>query len=348
MKGSVIACDELGARRAAALVVDGVLEDFLIEPDAAAGPAPGAIYRGICQRPMKGQGGMFLDLGGGQKGFLRQAKGLAPGQPLLVMVTGWAEEGKAPGLSTKVLFKSRYAIVTPNAPGINVSKQIRDDEDRVRLLEIAHEVMEGAPDGFGLILRSAARFGRDEEVAGDIASMRDLAVAVMADGDDKSPELLVDGPDPHEIAWRDWDAEAALDEAPGSFERQGINDMIHALTGAKTTLDAGSFAFIESTRALVAVDVNTGGDTSPAAGLKANIALARALPRQLRCRGLGGQITLDLAPMPKKDRRQFEQVLRAAFKTDATETVLAGWTPLGHFELQRKRDRLPINFQTLL
>ncbi|MFM2356816.1 MAG: Ribonuclease, partial [Pseudomonadota bacterium] len=25
-----------------------------------------------------------------------------------------------------------------------------------------------------------------------------------------------------------------------------------------------------------------------------------------------------------------------------TETVLAGWTPLGHFELQRKRDRLPL------
>ena len=100
--------------------------------------------------------------------------------------------------------------------------------------------------------------------------------------------------------------------------------------------------FVEPTRALVAVDVNTGSDTSLAAGLKANIACVRALPAQLRCRGLGGQITLDLAPMAKKERRQFEQVLRAAFRHDPVETILAGWTPLGCYELQRKRDRLPL------
>jgi Ribonuclease G/E len=90
------------------------------------------------------------------------------------------------------------------------------------------------------------------------------------------------------------------------------------------------------------VDVNTGPDTSPAAGLKANIALARELPRQLRLRGLGGQVVLDLAPMPKKDRRVFEDALRAAFRRDDIETVLAGWTPLGHYELQRKRARVPL------
>jgi Ribonuclease G/E len=101
--------------------------------------------------------------------------------------------------------------------------------------------------------------------------------------------------------------------------------------------------FIEPTRALVAVDVNTGGDFSPAAGLKANLAVAKALPRMLRLRGLGGQITLDLAPMPKKDRKQFELLLRSAFRSDPIETSLVGWTPLGHYELQRKRERLPIS-----
>ncbi len=79
-----------------------------------------------------------------------------------------------------------------------------------------------------------------------------------------------------------------------------------------------------------------------AAGLKANIACARALPRALRVRGLGGQIVLDLAPMPKKDRRTFESALKAAFRHDDVETVFSGWTPLGHFELQRKRARMPL------
>jgi ribonuclease G len=88
--------------------------------------------------------------------------------------------------------------------------------------------------------------------------------------------------------------------------------------------------------------VNTGGDTSPAAGLKANIAAVRDLPRQLRLRGLGGQVVIDLAPIPKKDRATVEQQLRQAFKGEAAETSLAGWTPLGNFELQRKRDRMPL------
>ena len=43
------------------------------------------------------------------------------------------------------------------------------------------------------------------------------------------------------------------------------------------------------------------------------MACARASARALRLRGLGGQIALDLAPMPKKDRRAFETALRAAF-----------------------------------
>jgi Rne/Rng family ribonuclease len=103
--------------------------------------------------------------------------------------------------------------------------------------------------------------------------------------------------------------------------------------------------FVEPTRALVAVDVNTGGDTSPSAALKANLAAARTLPKALRLRGLGGQIVMDVAPMPKKDRRAFEDALRAAFRADAIETALVGWTPLGHYELQRKRERRPVEMQ---
>ena len=46
--------------------------------------------------------------------------------------------------------------------------------------------------------------------------------------------------------------------------------------------------------------------------------------------------------MPKKDRRAFELSVKSAFRADSIDTVLAGWTPLGHYELQRKRDRLPL------
>ena len=125
----------------------------------------------------------------------------------------------------------------------------------------------------------------------------------------------------------------------GCFEDHGVLDAIDAARGAFVPLGAQASMFIEPTRALVAVDVNTGADGSFAAGLKANMACARSLPSALRVRGLGGQVVLDLAPMPKKERRSFESALRAPFRADDVDTVLAGWTPLGHYELQRKRAR---------
>ncbi|MCK8483756.1 ribonuclease E/G [Aliiroseovarius sp. S2029] len=342
MKGSVIALDRYKGRLAAAHIVDGRLEDLLIEPPDDV-TLPGAIFRAICDRPLKGQGGMMLRLPDGETGFLRQGKGLKPGQPVLVQVTGFAEDGKAVPVAQKLLFKSRFAIVTPDAPGINVSRAIRDDDERVRLLEIAHEVMEDAEEG--LILRSVAVTGTDDEIADDIAQMLQLSRTVRADGDGQgqATELLLDGADPHHQAWREWPTPDQLDQDAGAFDRHGVTDMIADLANARVPLSGGAFAFVEPTRAFVAVDVNTGGDTSPAAGLKANIATAQALPRALRCRGLGGQIVVDFAPSPKKDRRQIEQALRKAFRADGIETSLVGWTTLGNFELQRKRERMSLS-----
>ncbi|APX21626.1 MAG: ribonuclease G [Rhodobacteraceae bacterium] len=333
MKGRTIALDTLGEAEAAALIVDGQLQDLLVDSDH---PRPGTIYRAVALRPVKGQGGMFLTTPDGNA-FLRQVKGLAPGDRLLVQVTGFAEPGKAIPVTTRLLFKSRYAIVTPGAPGINVSRQIKDDDLRDELLGIAHEVMEGDN---GLILRSSCAEADADDIAEDIAAMADLAAKVTADTAGEA-ELLVEGDGPQELAWREW-GKGELDAEPGSFERHDVHDMIEALRTPVVPLSGGGSMCIEPTRALVAVDVNTGNDTSPAAGLKANMSALRELPRQLRLRGLGGQILVDPAPAPKKDRRQMEQVLRAALKQDATETVLAGWTQLGLIELQRKRERVPL------
>ena len=339
MKGTTIILDHWGDREAAALVVDGQLDDVLIDSDL---PRPGSIYRAVAERPMKGQGGMFLKTPDGPA-FLRQVKGLRPGESLLVQVTGYAEPGKALPVTTRLLFKSRHAIVTPGAPGINVSRQIRDDDERDSLREIAHEAIaeQPLPEGAGLILRTGCRAEDADAIFDDILAMGQLAAAVLAD-DQGGPELLVEGDGPHGYAWREWSASAEVDAEPGGFARHEVAGMIEALKRPKVGLPGGGSMVIEPVTALVAVDVNTGGDTSPAAGLKANIAAFRELPRQLRLRGLGGQIVVDPAPVAKKERRQMESVLKAALKTDTTETVVAGWTTLGLLELQRKRDRIAL------
>lgn len=336
MKGRMIVLDQYEGREAAALMEDGQLIDLLIDADA---PRPGAIYRAIADKPVKGQGGMFMQTPDGTA-FLRQIKGLAPGQALLVQVTGYAEDGKAIPVTEKLLFKSRYAIVTPDAPGLNISRRIRDEDSRDLLLGIAHEVMDGSE--MGLILRSCCEGAEAGEIAEDIAAMHDLAVAVTGDAEGGA-EALTEGDGPHALAWRDWTEEAQIETAEGSFEHHGVLDAIEALDSPLVRLAGGGTMYVEPTRAFVAVDVNTGGDTSLAAGLKANLAAARDLPRQLRLRGLGGQIIIDVAPMPKKDRRTFESTLRKALREDGIDTVLAGFTPLGNYELQRKRARLPLS-----
>lgn len=341
MKGHMVILDHLGTRRAAARMVDGVLQDLALDPGETDPPLPGAIYRAIVDRPLKGQGGAFVKLDGVQ-GFLRGSRSRRPGERLLVQVSGVAEPGKAVPVTDKVLFKSRYVIVTPDAPGLNLARSIRDEDQRGNLRALAQDALDGHE--IGLILRSASAGADAEAVYEDIVETVALAQALQAEAKGHDPALLLDAPDAHHLAWRDWSDPSPNEVVTesGGFEQHGVLDALEGLLSPHVSLPGGGSMAIEPTRALVAVDVNTGRETSPAAGLKANLVAARELPRQLRLRGLGGQIAVDFAPMPKKDRKQLEQVLRAAFRTDPIETSLVGWTTLGLYELQRKRDRVPL------
>jgi len=329
MKGTEVLLGNVSGREAAARIEDGVLQDLLVDSTA---PRPGAIYRAKATRPVKGQGGMFFDTSDGSA-YLRGAKGLAPGDLRFVQVSGYADAGKAIPVTDRILFKSKYAIATPGAPGINISRSLKDEERRVQLRAVADLFADGLEET-GLIIRSAAGVCDLQDLEDDIAETLTLASAVMSD-DGTSVEKLLEGPGPHDVAWRDWACDQTRD-----------GDLAEYAAAAQDTLfrlPHGASISVEPTRALIAVDVNTGADTSPAAGLKANLAAARELPRLLRIKGLGGQIVIDFAPSPKKDRKAIETTLRTAFRADDVETALVNWTQMGHFELNRKRARPPLH-----
>ncbi len=338
--GRVVAIDAIGGHAAAALVVQGRLEDLVVDPPPERGPRPGAIFRAVPGRPMKGLGGMFVDLGLAGRGFLRDARGVAPGRPILVQVQALPEPGKAPPVTRRLLIKGRSAIVTPDAPGVNVSRAVRGRELRAALEEIGTEALGESERPLGLILRRAAGGLDPAEVRDEIGRLLELATALLADTEG-GPELLLDGPDPAEWAWREWSVPAPGEwlERPGAFAELGLEDEIDALRRPEVALPGGAFMSIEPTRALVAVDVNTAADASPAAALKATLAAIRELPRQLRLRGLGGQIVIDPAPIARKDRREVEAAIGRAFRDEPVSTTFAGWTALGNIELSRRRER---------
>lgn len=240
-----------------------------------------------------------------------------------------------------------------------------DDVERVRRVIEAHRTG-------GTILRTAA----EGQPAGRITADLGLATAARLEAEDMladpgQPLGVVDLPPlPREYALREWgdrvggivlgpgdfstmDAQERHRQSPFAdriervredpFDHHGVWDELERMREARVDLPSGGWIAVEPTRALVTVDVNTAGEFSPGAAVTANIEAARELPRQLRLRGLGGQVAIDFAPLKKTERRRVEDALKSAFRRDPVETTLSGWTPLGHFELQRKRERRPLS-----
>ncbi|MEO0681872.1 MAG: ribonuclease E/G [Pseudomonadota bacterium] len=354
MRGRIVALLEDPDWPAMAALVDGgrLIDLRLDAPEQDATPRLEAVHRARVTRKAPNIGAVFLDLGDGLEGFLKGGKHLSPGDRPLVQIARFAEGGKAVPVTDEPLFKGRYAILTPHAPGVNVSRRIKDEAERDRLQALAVGALaeaglaaagpeeETAP---GAIVRSAAEDVEADAVAEDVASLAALWAEAQDGGD--APGLRVDGPDAEVLAWRDWtdpEPEQVLRGDARLWDDLGLLDQVEALSTPRAALPGGGFVLVEPTSALVAVDVNTGGDLSPAAGLKANLAAAEALPRQLLLRGLGGQIVLDLAPMGKRERPKFEAALKKALRADPVDTQVVGWTPLGHLELTRRRERRPL------
>ena len=336
VRGSQIILGHIAEKKVAALQIDGKLHDVLFE-DTSQLPI-GTILRAVVERPVKGIGGVMLQLPNGH-GFLKKANGLAPGQTITVQLSGFSEVGKANPVTQRIIFKSRYAIVTPNQPGLNISRKITSDKLRDELTLLAKSTMDGCE--MGLIIRSSAAEAELSEVAEDIQVMREAAEDIATHKGLK-PEILMDGDNPHVQAWREWsDVKNVLTQSD-DLEASGVLDQIEATQSSWVQLGSGGM-FIEETKAMITVDINTGADFSPAAALNINLAAVQDLPRQLRLRGYSGQIAIDFAPMSKRDRKPIETALRASLRTCPVASEFVGWTPLGHGEIKRKRERLPMS-----
>ena len=353
-RGRIVVHDVAGGRRLAALVVDGRIEDLLIGRANSREPAPGAIYRARVLRRLAASGGAFVDLGGGASGYLRAAAGVGVGDALAVQVNTVPEPGKAPVVTTRLLVRGRFAVVTPGRLGIGFSGRLtKNRERRRRLRTLANERFGDGLERFGLIFRTACDHADMDAIGDDLSLTLEQAEQALSLSSAGEPGLRLPAPDADVLARNEWTAPEPDDvlDCEGSFDTLGIWDMISVLRLPVINLPAdqgtrpdasGSTMVIESTSALVAVDVNTGDRFSADAGMRANLEAARELPRQLRLRGLGGQVVIDFAPMSRRHRPRVEQLLESTFRADPVDTTLAGWTPLGNYELRRMRVRTPL------
>ena len=142
----------------------------------------GNIYLGRVQNVLPGMEAAFIDIGKGRNGVLyagevlfdeadleegdaiRIEDALRPGQAVLVQVTKDPMGTKGPRLTMHLTLAGRYVVLAPDSDVFGISRKLTDKErDRLRVI-----VKEAAPEGHGIIVRTAAEEISAEEISADI------------------------------------------------------------------------------------------------------------------------------------------------------------------------------------
>jgi ribonuclease E len=128
------------------------------------------------------------------------------------------------------------------------------------------------------------------------------------------------------------------------FEQYDIERQIESIYSHKVPLKSGGSVVIDSTEALISIDVNSGrgtvGKDAETMTFRTNLEATREISRQLRLRDLGGLVVIDFIDMKdRKHVREVEKVLREELKKDRAKTDTSHISKFGLMELSRQRQR---------
>ncbi|MCY4308921.1 MAG: ribonuclease E/G [Rhodobacteraceae bacterium] len=325
----------------------GKLEDLFLSDTTIGNFIPESIFWGKVQKSLKGTGGYFISLPEGRVGFLRNSPPLQEGEMILVQVNGYPQQNKHVSLQSRIIIKGKGIILTQGVPGINISKTISNPERRQALLTKVEEALAHADfkqDDTGVIIRTSC--GRsDHNIKQEIEGLLVTLEKIRQIQKPSKPILVATGPSVHERAERDWlpDQHFVVQDVGDQIDDFGLWDLIFDNTKEKVELGNNASLYIEKTHAMIVIDVNSGGINSKQSAKRISMEAVEIIPRELRLRGYGGKVTIDFPSMNKSDMNDVEKRLNLVFKNDNVPTKLIGWTKSGNYELQRKRDRLPVN-----
>jgi ribonuclease G len=298
---------------------------------------------------------------------------VSEGEAILVQVTKDATGSKGPRLSTQIALPGHWLVYGPGHPGLAVSRRITDGAERARLEAVLAPQL--AP-GEGVILRTAAEGVEGVELLDDLVVLRKQWQALLARARAaRAPALLLAEPDPIARVLRDHagpalrrvfcDSREARGRAAAFLARHGaaaaievslhqgteplfarheVEAQIAAALEPEVALPSGGRLVIGTLEALTAIDV----DTARHAGtgrfedtvLAVNLEAAAEIARQVRLRNIAGLIVVDFVHMDRPgDRARVADAMRAAFAADPVAVQLGGMTPLGLYEMTRKRVR---------
>ncbi len=301
------------------------------------------------------------------------SKLLTPGQELLVQVAKEPIGTKGARVTTNITLPGRYLVLMPTADYVGVSRRIESEDERSRLRELANGL---SRDGMGVIVRTVAEGRSVDDLQQDLDFLRgvwdkirsksrkanppsllhreyDLVYRVARDYlDEKVDRLTIDDAEEYR---RTLDFVASV--MPSFREKvhhyggkdpilqyYGVEPELARALKRKVWLDCGGYIVVDSTEALVSIDVNTGkftGSTSLAETVfRTNMDAAVEIARQLRLRNIGGIVVIDFIDMDRQeDRNRVLARLKEELSKDRTKSNVIGFTGLGLVEMTRKKVR---------
>lgn len=299
-------------------------------------------------------------------------------QIMLVQVTKEERGNKGAALTTYISLAGRYCVLMPNTnKGNGVSRKITNHNDRVKLKEVVsslhvengsvvirtagvgHTKMEMKKDFDYLTklwneirettLQSTAPCIIHEEANLIKRAIRDLYTREIE-------SIIVEGDEGYKAAKKfikklipSHSKKVKLYEDPKLplFNKYKINDQINQIYSTRVDLPSGGYLIINTTEALISIDVNSGKATRERnieeTAVKTNLEAAAEVARQCRLRDLAGLVVVDFIDMDeKRDNLLIERALKEALHDDKAKIQVGSISSFGLLEFSRQRLRSSI------
>lgn len=348
------------------------------------------IYLGIVENVLPGIDAAFVNIGDSERnGFIhvtdlgplrkRRTAGsitelLEPQQKVLVQIMKEPTGNKGPRLTGNVSLPGRYLVLMPHGKGVNLSRRIRNENERNRLRALAILVK---PSGMGIVVRTEAEGMPEDAIIEDLEALQRQWENVLQEAmSTRAPALLNRDDDFIQKVLRDVysadvnrivvDSHTGLKRVKQQLMNWGggkmplgvlidhhrdrvpildyfrINPAIREALKPRVDLPSGGYIVIERTEALTVIDVNSGSFTRSATAretvLWTNCEAATEIARQLRLRNIAGVIVVDFIDMDsRRDQLQVLEHFNKALRADKARPQIAQLSELGLVELTRKR-----------
>jgi ribonuclease E len=301
-------------------------------------------------------------------------KCLRRGDEITVQIIKEGIGTKGPTLSTYLSIPGRILVMMPGMSQLGVSRKIEDEEERRRLRQILDSLK--PPKECGFIIRTAGVGKTKADIERDLKYLTRLwenfkkerdsgpaPIELYREGDlvtrtvrdvfsGDIDRIVVDSKD---VAKRVKDfIKLAMprtknkvemhEELVPLFHKYGIEREIEQIYSRHVPLPSGGSLVIDSTEAIVAIDVNSGkfrehADAETTA-FKTDMEAADEIPRQLKLRDLGGVIICDFIDLRfERHRRELDKRLQDNFRNDRARTKVLHMSQFGIIEITRQRMR---------